>query len=140
MEVKELPMCERKMERKRLANSIVMVLVASILICTGYIVQAKPVPLYYTEIPIAGVLGPPDYREYECGSPHTIRVVITESSFEVSVDIRQPGKLLWTGILGPGESSPWKNANDKETWVRVEHPGGTLLAVTFIGEIQMYID
>jgi len=126
------------MERKRLANYLVPVLIASVLLCTGYIVQAKPVPLYYTEIPIAGVLGPPDWKEYECGSPHVIRVVITYSSLCVSVDIWQPGKLLWTGMLGPGESSPWKNANDKETWVRVEHPGGTPLGVFYRGEIQMY--
>jgi hypothetical protein len=131
---------ERRMERKRLANYIILVLTALMLLGTGYIVQAKPNPLYYTEIPISGVLGPQDYKLYECGTPHTIRVVITDSSYCVAVDIRQSGGSLWNGILGPGESSPWKNANDQETWIIVEHPGGTMLAVTYIGEIQMYID
>ncbi len=103
------------------------------------IVNAK-LRVQYVEEPIQGlVFWPGDVDFYECGEPHTIKVDITDCDYSVHVKIKQSGKVLFDGVLSEGQSSGWKNANQEETWVEVDHPSGMPLVIRYEGKICMYV-
>jgi hypothetical protein len=114
-----------------------LTLLILIFLCAIPVINATLLTWY--EDDISGLVSQGTYDEYQIGRPYQVRVNIDTCSYEVFVRIMQPGDTVWSGILGPGESSGYKNCDpDYDTWVWIEHLGGTLMGVSYTGTIQYY--
>jgi hypothetical protein len=67
--------------------------------------------LTWYEDDIQGLVSQKTYDEYQLGRPYQVRVKINTCSYEVFVRIMQPGDTVWSGILGPGESTGYQNCD-----------------------------
>jgi hypothetical protein len=95
----------------------------------------------YVEDPIRGIVyWPGNVDTYECGEPHTIKVVITDCDYSVHVKVKQSGAVLFDDTLSEGENTGWLDADEEETWVEIDHPDGMAPpAIYYEGKICMWV-